>query len=430
MEYKQPMEVYAVVFGFLIRTFGKIQSSKVNKIVDELGYDKVTVKLLKDYASQIENDPHLSSILEDAIEGKVTPDEIKEYNTENHPISSEADIHKVVTPYQIAHQRVLKDNREFNKIQREGAYTRMLFEDLKEDIRRELRSLAFGSKKSTKDFEYIYEPKNSTIVVLISDWHIGATVVDHTHHGGYNFEILKARMDYLLARAEKVAHDNQAEKIVCVFVGDLIEGADMRGGQKWGLEFSLSQQIAKGTRLMYEVLEHLSEIAPVDFLAIRGNHDRLTGQANKQDNIYNDSAVFLMLDSLKLFQETGGQLANVNIIDNSIDMYDGNVDIYGKLLHANHGDGLKGTGSHFAKFIEDRAINYLVTGHVHTFKATQDHRDHLHLVVGSPMGYNDYAKELKLTKTAPSQTLIVMQENEDPVLHPVFMEHINLKGEN
>lgn len=176
MEYKQPMQVYAVVFGYLIRTFGKIQTSKVNKIVDELGYDKLNVKLLKEYAENIEGDPELSKILEDAVEGNITPNELKGYNTDKHPISSEEDIHKVVTPYQIEHQRVLRNNREFNKIQREGAYTTILFEDLKEDMLKELRTLSFGSGKPKEEFEYVYEPKSSTIVVLLSDWHIGKLV--------------------------------------------------------------------------------------------------------------------------------------------------------------------------------------------------------------------------------------------------------------
>ena len=256
-----------------------------------------------------------------------------------------------------------------------------------------------------------------------------ATVEDTTHHGGYNSKILQKRIDYLVEEAQRVAYEYNAEKIVCLFVGDLIEGADMRGGQKWGLEYSLAQQIAKGIRILRGLLEDLSDIAPVDFLAVRGNHDRLTGQANKKDNIYNDSAMYVVLDMLKLDVEEG-DLPEVNIIDNSKDMYDGEVEVYGKVFHLNHGDALKGNGNHFAKFVEDRAINYLVTGHIHTFSVKQFHRDYMHIVVGSPMGYNNYAKELKLTKTAPSQTIMVMREGKDPIIHPVFMEHINLKGDS
>lgn len=172
MKYTQPMEVYAVVFGYLIRTFGKIQMAKVNKIVDELEYDKVSGALLKDYADKIENDPHLSEVLEKAINGEITPDELTMYNTETHPIASEEDLHKVITPYVVSHQRVLKNNRDFNKMQREGAYTKMLFEDLKRDL-----STAFKKTYFTEEpFKFSYDPVKKTVVVLISDWHIGKLV--------------------------------------------------------------------------------------------------------------------------------------------------------------------------------------------------------------------------------------------------------------
>ena len=173
MEYTQPMEVYAVVFGYLIRTFGKIQTSKVNKIVDELGYDKINVTLLKEYAEKIEEDPHLSDILDEAVNGDITPDELKKYNTDTKPIGSESDIHKIVTPYQVEHQKVLKNNREFNKIQREGAYVKILFEEMKEELRKEYRSTPFREKKP---LEYKYDPTNNTVVVIVSDWHIGKLV--------------------------------------------------------------------------------------------------------------------------------------------------------------------------------------------------------------------------------------------------------------
>jgi len=173
LEYTQPMEVYAVVFGYLIRTFGKIQTSKVNKIVDELGYDKINVTLLKEYAEKIEEDPHLSDILDEAVNGDITPDELKKYNTDTKPIGSESDIHKIVTPYQVEHQKVLKNNREFNKIQREGAYVKILFEEMKEELRKEYRSTPFREKKP---LEYKYDPTNNTVVVIVSDWHIGKLV--------------------------------------------------------------------------------------------------------------------------------------------------------------------------------------------------------------------------------------------------------------
>ena len=420
MDYRDPMEIYAIIFGYLIRTFGKIQMSKVNKIALELGYDRVNVDLIKQYADEIEEDPHLEELLDKAIAGEITPDQLKKYNTDTKPIDSEEDMYNVLTPYMVSHEKVLKNNREFRDAQRKGAFTKTLFDDLKKDMKELLEGSVFSNGKP---FEYEYTPSDKTLVVVISDWHIGSTVEDHSYHGGYDYSVLTARLKYLLQEVKNKVGDTKAEKIVCLFVGDLIEGADMRGGQKWQLEFDLSEQISKATRTMINFLNELTQMAPTEFAAVRGNHDRMTGQANKKDNIYNDSAVYIVLDTLKLTQEVGG-LPNLKIHDNSVDMYNSQVEVYGKLIQINHGDALKGKGPHFDKFVEDRAINYLITGHVHNFQVHQHHKDHLHLVVGSPMGYNNYAKELHLTKTSPSQIIMVLSPDGYPEILPVFMDHI------
>lgn len=413
------MEIYAILFGYLARVEGKIQTSKVNKLAEKLGYDKVSGKDLKQYIKIINEDEDLDELFGKAVDGELTPEELHKYKTEDKPIK-EVGVHEVITPYSVQHQRVLKQNREFRKIQREGAYTKILFEDLKEDMRQLLKSspLLKSGKKATN-----YIAEDNTLVVMLSDFHIGATILDDFYHGGYNFDILKARMQHLVDEAIKMGELYKVEEVVVLFSGDLIEGADMRGGQKWGLEFSLSEQITKGTHLLVSILRELETIAPVTFSAIRGNHDRLTGQGNKQDTIYNDSAVFVVLDTLKLLQESGA-LQNTTILDNSRDMYTSRLSIYDKNFVVNHGDGLKGKVSHFHKFIEDSEIHYLITGHVHTFKMNQDSRDHVHLVTGSPMGYNDYAKENHFGATAPSQTLMVLSETGESTVKPIFMEGI------
>lgn len=415
--YTEPNQVYAIVFGHLLKTFGKVQAGKFNKIVEELGYDRTNVKGLRELAERFETNEELESLVEQAESGKITLEELKAYRTDKQPFK-ETSLHNVITPYQTAHQRVLKANREFNKIQREGAYTKILFEDLKEDLRKELGLLGTGESSFTP-------PKLSksgkSLVVLLSDFHVGATIIDSYHHGGYNYDILHKRLNQLLAEAYVTAQHYDIEEVVCLFAGDMIEGADMRGGQKWGLEFSLSEQIAKGTKTLVDTLTALERIAPVRFGAIRGNHDRLTGQNNKKDSIYNDSAMYVILDTLKLLQEQGA-LSDTVIEDNLEDMYDLEVEVRGKIIHVNHGDMLRGTGSHFPKFISDHAIDILVTGHVHNFNIRQDNGDRFHLVVGSPMGYNSYSKELQLEKTSPSQTLMILGEDTDPIVHTVYFK--------
>src|SRR5699024_8210835 len=98
------------------------------------------------------------------------------------------------------------------------------------------------------------------------------------------------------------------------------------------------------------------------------------------------------------------------------------VKVRGKVVHINHGDMLRGTGSQFSKFVKNHPVDILVTGHVHNFNIRQDDGDRFQMVVGSPMGYNAYSKELQLEKTAPSQTLMLLGEETSPIIHTVYFK--------
>lgn len=415
--YKEPNEVNSLIIGVLFKTFNKAQVSKFNKIASELGYDKTNVEGLKKMTELIDDPSTMRfyEIAQDAEKGIIGLEDVYKYNTEVKPFE-EKSLHGVVTPYVVASERVKADNREFNKIQRKGAYTKALFEDLLNDLRDDLTDsgTTFG-----RDQVYTVSEEGNSLVVAISDWHIGATIQNDYTHGGYNYALLVKRLQELLVEANEMAYRYDVNEVVCVFVGDMIEGADMRGGQKWGLEFNLSEQITKGARTLVDFLEELEAIAPVRFGAIRGNHDRLTGQANKKDSIYNDSAMYIVLDYLKMLQEFGA-LKNTEIMDNQNNMYDLEVTVQGKIIHVNHGDMLNGKVSQFPKFIKDHAIDILITGHVHNFNIRQDDKKRFQMVVGSPMGYNNYSKELQLEETAPSQTLMLLGEGKDPIIQTVY----------
>src|SRR5699024_11439214 len=118
---------------------------------------------------------------------------------------------------------------------------------------------------------------------------------------------------------------------------------------------------------------------------IGGNHDRMQG--NKNQKIYNDNVAYIVLDSLFLLQEQG-ILDGIEIIDNRSDVYNIKDTVAGKNIIVNHRDGLKGKGNHITKFIEDKHIDLLITGHVHHFSMKQEDFNRMHIVASSPMGYN------------------------------------------
>lgn len=412
-EMQELYEKAAVVLGYLAYTFNKISLANFNKIWSELGYERIKRTEFEDYADIVESDLSLHRIFGEAADGEISVEDIADYQGES--ITRGKSIHDIISPYQVQHQRVLANNREFSRIQREGAAMSILMEDLKKHLKEELHAWDVPVKLYP-----LIEGKKNTLVVLISDWHIGATINKSYDHGGYNFSILQKRLNKLLSESKEVADRYQVEAITCLFVGDMIEGADMRGNQKWGLEYGIAEQISRGTTTLLDFLSALEDIAPVTFGAVSGNHDRLTGQANKKDKIYNDHAMYVILEMLMLVKASG-VLPNTTIIDNLDDMGDLETTVYDKVFHVNHGEGRKITESQLKNFVKDHAVDYLITGHVHHFKAMQDDKDRLHIIVGSPMGYNDYSKSLNLNYTSPSQALLVLSEDGDQTIKNIYL---------
>lgn len=406
-------EKVAIILGYLARTFNKISLANFNKLWTAFGYDRVSRDTLEVYTRRVEETPEFSKNFQDALDGYVSVEDLEDYNGET--ITTNDTIHNIISPYQVQHQRVLANNREFSRLQREGAAMAIFMEDLKESMIQELSAWEVP-------VNLYVEPAGTknTMLVFISDWHIGASIASSYQHGGYNFSMLQKRLNTLLKESRATAELHGVEQIVCLFLGDLVEGGEMRGNQKWGLEFTLAQQVSKGTSTLLDFLTSLEEIAPVTFGAVKGNHDRLTGQANKKDQIYNDHAMYIVLDTLINMQDAG-VLPNTTIIDNREDMSDVELTVYGRVIHGNHGEGMKITESQVKRFVRTGPVNYLITGHVHHSKIMQDDRDHLHIIVGSPMGYNDYSKSLNLAYTDPSQTLMILPEQGDPTIKTVFL---------
>lgn len=408
--YEEPNEVYAIIFGHLAKTFGKVQTSKFNKIAVELGYDTSNAKELSEFTETLDMNPHLAKLVDETITGSINLDELYQYQTEKKPFK-EKTFFDVVTPYQVQHQRVLEANRNFNKVQREGAYLKALMEDLKEDLSTEF----FSSSKYLAPIHSI-KVEGSALIVTISDLHVGALIYDTGY--GYNFEVLKERLSIYMQEIKNTLEVIDVETIRIYQIGDSVENVIMRNTQSFEAEFPLSEQIAKATRIMTEFITEVEQIKPVKFGIVNGNHDRL--QANGKDKIYNDTVAYVILDTLFLLQDNG-MFQNTELIDNRTDMDSFEDRVEGKNIYVTHGSYLKGNGKHITKLIKNHTIDFLFTGHVHNFKVQQEDFDRLHITVSSIMGANNYSKELNLAETMPSQTMVLLNKKlKGPIIYNVF----------
>ena len=414
-QYQDVNSIYAIIIGTVLGSEGKVSLTRVNNIAKDYGLDRINQETLQEYYNDISNDKEFNSLLSRAIKGELGLENILNYESEQ--VFENSDYTNSVPPYIVAKEEQLSQAREFRKIYKEGAYLESLFKGLRKDLKKEFKDFA------TIVPEIVTEPgvTKKTIVLAISDIHIGFSFKDYVT-GGYNFNILKQRLEKYLLKAEQIIKQNDITDIRLYFVGDLIEHVSMRNvNQAFDTEFTLSEQIAKGTRLLADIINRLSQYGHVTFACVHGNHDRMNG--NKNDKIYNDSAMYIALDQLILLNENGA-FDNVDIIDNRMDIYNARDSIKGYTIHLNHGDTLSHKKPCIVKFERNGLqVDMLITGHVHHFSLLQEDNHKIHIVNSSPIGANNYSKELMLGNTSPSQTIIVFDHNDlyNPTIIPVFL---------
>lgn len=410
--YKSVEEVYAIVFGVLAKDEGKIVSSKFNKILNEIGIDRVSVNDLKDISEMIHEDGYLNGLKNDAILGKVSLKDLE--SVEGKKVFKDNNYLDTVSTYIVENEKRLSNLRELRKHQKSGAYMEMLMEGLKQDLVRELKDPIIEER------DIVLGHTDKELVLLLSDFHVGFTSRDLDNK--YNFEVLSNRLKKYLDEVQTIIFDADIDDVSIFFVGDLVEHTNMRDvNQAFDTEFTMSEQIAKGTRLLLDIIKNVSDMVDgtVTFGIVAGNHDRLQG--NKNHKIYNDSVAYIVLDSLLCMQENG-VINDVNIIDNREDIYK----FYHKVKNTNicvtHGDSLKGKGNNINKVEVKENVDVLVTGHVHHFNATQEDFHKTHVVASSPIGFNNYSKELNLSRTSPSQQMLLVDSSKNLTIKTVFLD--------
>lgn len=409
----------AVIFGHLSKTYNKVTVTRYNKLSVGLGYDKVTSYDLDFVRKDIMEDPIASKLNSLAMAGQL---HLSDLTITDEGLAEEADLeddnlYNYTSPIVTANQEVLANQREFAKLQREGAYTELLFKGLKKHLVNELQDL-----DKPKYIERIRtnEEGSKELIVALSDWHIGA-YVRNIDTGGYDFTIFKDRLNRFLTEVKNTIAKEDITLVHLYHIGDLIEHINMRNvNQAFEAEFSATEQSAKAQRVLVEILQDLSAYADIRFGMVGGNHDRFQG--NKADKIYNDSIAYLVLDGIFLIQELG-LLPNVEILDNREDIYSFYDEVAGKVIKVCHGDSEgKKVDVKIPRHIKNTPIDYMIMGHIHTSRIVQEDFHRYHIYVGSTMGANNYSQENNLPTTSPSQLMILLENGSDsPTFKPVML---------
>ena len=409
------LETIAKILGFLAKVDGKYTPGKVNKLMKKLGYDKMTYDELSVSIKRIKEDSQLYKAFEDSFEGRDT-----DVESANQEVVDDDGLGIAISTATVERELDKSAVRNYRKAQRQGGAQQYLANMIRSGLKDTLTHL---DPVVVDDKELMKPVTQKTIVAFVTDWHIGATV--HGVNGNdYNLDIAKARMKEYTETLLKQIKRKNPERVVILHGGDFVEAVDHRNiNQAFDAQLNATEQLSEATRMFIELIDAVVTTGTkVTVGLVGGNHDRFT--SNKKEAIYNDNLAYNVLDIVKLMQEMGHWDSNqLDIIDNSHDVYSLELPIYGKTIRLVHGDFLKRGDYKIASQIKDHPINMLLYGHLHSFKVVQEDINQLSIMAGSLQGNNSYSKQLGTPDSRANQLILTFDEWEQvPLIQPVFFE--------
>lgn len=257
-----------------------------------------------------------------------------------------------------------------------------------------------------------------TMVALISDAHYGETV--DMYDIRYNMDICERRIEFLTQKIirfrEMNSQDHQINKIVAVFLGDMISG-NIHEELAESNESPVSDQLVRMAHLMVDVIGSLSENFPeVEVIVMPGNHPRLTKKPRHKRKY--DNLEYIMGEMVKAIVR---DIDNVKVIVPKDLIYV--HDVEGHKIGFTHGDGYKSTsfaGIPFYGLARKRAafqeglkglgmppVDMLMMGHFHQLLWWPGRGCDL-IVNGSIKGPDEYAFDTMHAGDEAQQALITI----------------------
>lgn len=422
MEFKDGNETSAIVLGSLFQESGKLSCSAFNKVMVELGYAKVKRSDFKQLVGTIENNEHYHQLFSLASENKLGIEDL--VNGDGTPSEqSTDDLLDIVSPYVVDKEVLRNLTSRYRKVRNQVSAQQYLSGKIADSI---AETIKHHEQKPKREFPRMSTDfkGNSTLVITPADWHIGAVVF--TEDNCYNYTLFKLRLQQFINAIKEKISLLHPDNILLVHLGDFIEGIDMRKiNQPFETEMTATQQIARATEAMLDLVEEVGSLGyPTKVGVIGGNHDRFT--ADKKDAIYNDNIAYNILSVLKLMsaKEYGVLPENVVILDNSDDIYHLSQLVSGKNIMFVHGDmEAKTANARIPAHIKQTPIDYMFFGHYHYNSFVQEDFKRFSFMASSIMGANNYAKQLNLPTTQPSQLMTLFTEGSDnPLIMPIFFK--------
>lgn len=269
-----------------------------------------------------------------------------------------------------------------------------------------------GRRKFNSNYSYPVSVTNETMVVCLSDLHIGAEY--NSMWGKYNSDIAERRLAEYCSEVKSIGKRHNVNNVVVLGIGDLISGSIHKSIQVTNRE-TVIEQIILASEYISEFIGELCKNFSVRFVNVSGNHSRI----DKKDDALKDERLDKLIGWY--VDKSLSHLDNFEYIENK-DTSLGEVDVCGQKYWVVHGDYDPFNKQGLANLV--LAMGYkpsgVFCGHMHS-AAMDDISDIKFIRSGSFGGSgDDYTIEKRLTGK-PSQTVAICNYEGIECIYPVTL---------
>lgn len=276
--------------------------------------------------------------------------------------------------------------------------------------------------------KHIEHKGGRTVIIHLSDWHVGETVnIDEM--GGvnsYSIDIFRRRAGRLadVSHALMTQHwkGDPPEKIVLIFGGDMITGEIHEE-----LAITNDALSAPAVRCCAEVLaglvKHLKQIAPIDIYTLPGNHGRLTKKPQSKGMAVNsfDTLISQIVEMMVVGTE-GVRFFYPKSGDAVFNVYQWVFcAVHGDRIGSRGGQGFIGPVATIARGVHKMKsyytsqgviVHYFLIGHFHTTAKIPGAFSN-----GSLIGPSEYSRDLRANPEPSKQSMIIVHAERGVIAH-------------
>lgn len=349
-------------------------------------------------------------VLRKAFQAPLGGYSVYRYLTENEMLEDKSDskleeIKELLGELDLKKNNARSENNKLRQLHRSLSKSVEIAEDIKFYLKKDIQNI------EEIKLDRIENTSEYKLIVLISDWHIGYTINNYKGNS-YNYNIAKRRLGKLLSEIKLVCMMYDIKNIIICQAGDAVENTYMRETQQaFECEFSMSEQVSKAIKLLYEFSTSVSQFANVDLISLGGNHSRISSKAA---NIEGDNFNVIIRETISMLIDASNnkriRLLDVDYIDDSCIF-----EVNGLKVKAIHGDGRAVDSKKLydsEATIEDERFDLILRGHFHNFNVQSQNSGGYVITNGCLFGYNPYSTRHISCNTYAGQTLIVIGDNE------------------